>query len=371
MVNYTIGVSVIGCGGSVGRQTLDVIEANPDRFSLISATVNRDVRRLAETAARFSPRYTGAVSVDGPEANFTALNTPGVDVAVVAMTGSYGFSVALEAVRKVKRVALANKESLVLGGELLMSEAKRCGTELIPVDSEHSAVFQCLMGQDISRLNKIILTASGGPFFGYTADMLEDVTPEAAVKHPTWKMGPKISVDSATMMNKGLELSEAGYFFDTRRLSYIVHPESIVHSMVEMADGSVLMQAAPTSMEIPIAFALSYPDRVAYRSSLDLAAVGKLTFYKPDEENFPFPRLAVRALEAGGCYPAALCVADDAAVSLFLDRKIKFSDIYRICERIVTKGDYNINVNEKSIEYVVKEVTALVNSDYRKLIRSC
>lgn len=331
-------LGLLGSTGSIGRQVLDVVRRYPDRFSVSALTAHRNVELLAAQAAEFRPSFVGVTGekrevagvrdvVYGRDALTEAATRDDVDVVVVAVVGMCGLSAVMAAIEAGKTVALANKESLVAGGELVMRAAAEHGVDILPIDSEHSAVWQCLsFGKTFKR---IILTASGGPFFGQTRDFLRNVTPEQAVKHPNWNMGAKISVDSATMMNKGLEIIEAARLFATDRIDYIVHRESIIHSMVEFEDGTVAAQLAPPSMDIPIQLALSFPERLPSGTpAFDFSI--PLTFHKPDEENFPMPALARESLRMGGNAPCVLNAANEAAVRLFLEHKIGFCDIYEI-----------------------------------------
>ncbi|MBU0567321.1 1-deoxy-D-xylulose-5-phosphate reductoisomerase, partial [bacterium] len=260
------------------------------------------------------------------------------DIVVTAVVGAAGLLPTLEAIKRGKRIALANKETLVMAGEIVMREAEKSGSEILPVDSEHSAVFQCLQGRDPSEVKRIILTASGGPFRGQKD--LNRITPKEALAHPTWKMGAKISIDSATLMNKGLEVIEACYLFglSPAHISVLIHPQSIIHSMVEFADGSYLAQLGIADMRIPIAYALTYPHRLPNKlDELDLAKIGNLTFEEPDISRFPCLGLAYQAVEAGGTMPAVLNAANEVAVERFLKEKIDFLDIWKIVQEVMKR----------------------------------
>lgn len=333
-------LAVIGSSGSIGTQVLNVVRRYPDKFKVNALTVRSSVDLLNEQIKEFHPSFVGvrdaaagkALRFDGakafgPDALAEAAARDDVDMVIVSVVGMCGLPAVLSAIRAGKTIGLANKESLVAGGDLVMRAAREAGVDILPIDSEHSAVWQCLsFGKPFQR---IILTASGGPFFGKSAAELKCITPEAAIKHPNWHMGAKISVDSATMMNKGLEIIEAARLFDTSKIDYIIHPESVIHSMVEFADGTVAAQLSPPTMDIPIQLALTYPERLPSGTrAYDFR--NPLTFFQPDEINFPFPALAKKCLAIGGNAPCALNAANEAAVALFLSHKIGFCDIYEI-----------------------------------------
>jgi 1-deoxy-D-xylulose-5-phosphate reductoisomerase len=338
-------LAVLGSTGSIGRQTLEVIDALPQHFSIIGLAGGRNTALLAEQIARFQPRFVFHQETKTPppttnEYEFMSMEDiarhPEIDLVVVATSGKWGLKPTLAAVRAGKQVALSNKESLVMAGELIIAEAKRNGAQIMPVDSEHSAIWQCLEGE-MSKPSKIILTASGGPFLHYSNAELAKVTPEQALKHPSWQMGNKVTIDSATLMNKGLEIIEARWLFDMHvdNIKVLIHPQSIVHSMVEFADGSVKAQLGQPDMRLPIQYALSYPERPANPNlpRLDWENMPELTFEPPDFDSFPCPRLAMEAGKQGGTYPAALCGADEIAVEQFLAGCIKFTDIPRLVEQ--------------------------------------
>jgi 1-deoxy-D-xylulose-5-phosphate reductoisomerase len=342
-------VTILGATGSVGTSTLDLIERAPDRFRVEALTAQVNVQGLADAAQRTraaiavigDPALLGALrdalagsgieSAAGPQAIVDAA-ARGADWTMAAIVGLAGLRPTMAALAAGKTVALANKESLVSAGAIMTRAAQAGGATLLPVDSEHNAVFQCYE-PDPSRIRRIVLTASGGPFRTWTREQMASVTPAQAVKHPNWSMGAKISVDSATMMNKGLELIEAHYLFPVGadKLAVLVHPQSVVHSMVEYFDGSVLAQLGSPDMRIPIAHALAWPERMATPATpLDLAAVGRLDFESPDEQRFPALALARAALAAGGARPAVLNAANEAAVAAFLTGRIGFLDIAAI-----------------------------------------
>ncbi len=345
------GVAVLGSTGSIGVQTLEVLAAHPERFRVaaISAHSNLELlqRQLSATGAAWAcltdveaaaqlREARGDVRIlSGAEGLTELASLPEIDIVLNAVVGSAGLRASLAALRAGKRLALANKESLVAGGDLML-QARAAGGELLPVDSEHSAIFQCLAAGRAEEVRRIILTASGGPFRGMRAGELRAVTVEQALAHPTWKMGPKITVDSATLMNKGLEVIEAHFLFgvDYDAIEVAVHPQSIVHSMVEFVDGSILAQMGSPDMRLPIAFALNYPERMpASWVSTDLTAVGSLNFEPVDGETFRCLGLAYEAGRAGGSAPAVLNAANETAVAAFLAGRIGFADIARVVEK--------------------------------------
>lgn len=330
-------LAVLGCTGSIGSQTLDIVRANPDKYKVVALSCGSDARRLGELAREFDCGLLGIADEDkldelrsyAPQAEIycgdgalSVLASGDADTVVVAVVGMVGLRAVMSALEKKKTVALANKEALVAGGALVKAALEKGGA-LCPVDSEHSAVWQCLRGERDFR--RIILTASGGPFF-FSNRPLNNVTVEQAVNHPNWKMGRKISVDSATMMNKGLEIIEARWLFDTENIDYVIHPESIVHSMIEFADGSIKAQAGAADMRLPIQYALTYPEHLP-RDFAPLSLPLSLRFLPPDEERFPAPKLAKDAIKAGGDAAIILNAANEAAVRLFLERRIAFTDI--------------------------------------------
>ncbi len=342
-------IAVLGATGSIGRQTLEVIDALPGHFSIIGLAGGRNTTLLAEQIEKFQPRFVFHQETKTPpptthQYEFMSMEEmahhPEIDLVVVATSGRWGLKPTLEAVRAGKQVALANKESLVMAGGIITAEAKRNGAKILPVDSEHSAIWQCLEGET-NRPAKIILTASGGPFRRYSPDELAKVTPEQALKHPSWQMGNKVTIDSATLMNKGLEVIEARWLFDMHfdSIKVAIHPQSIVHSMVEFADGSVKAQLGKPDMRLPIQYALSYPERLAnpHLPRLDWENMEELNFEPPDPDAFPCLRIAIEAGKRGGTYPAALCGADEIAVQQFLAGQIKFTDIPKLVEQVLDK----------------------------------
>ena len=351
-------IAILGATGSVGTSTLDLVRRNPAAFEVVALTANRDVEGLAravrETGARFAavadPSAYGALKqalsdtdcelAAGPEAVEEA-GARDSDWVMASIVGAAGLKPTLAAVRRGVAIALANKECLVCAGTIVLSEAAASGARLLPVDSEHNAIFQVLDENARDSIEKLILTASGGPFRSWTRQAMAEVTPAQAVAHPNWDMGAKISVDSATMMNKGLELIEAAHLFamPESRIDILVHPQSVIHSMVAYADGSVLAQLGSPDMRTPIAHTLAWPRRMAAPSArLDLAAIATLTFEAPDPERFPALRLARDSLKAGGTHTTLLNAANEVAVAAFLAGRIGFLDIVSVAEAVVEEA---------------------------------
>jgi 1-deoxy-D-xylulose-5-phosphate reductoisomerase len=347
-------IVVLGSTGSVGVSALDIVRSFPEKFRVRGLVAGRNLKLLAEQIKEFSPAVASVREEDGVavlrgligkckteilwgESGAAAVAAvDGAEVAVAAIVGGAGLVPTLAAVGAGKEVALANKEALVMAGEIFVREAKRRSVRLLPVDSEHSAIFQCLQGNRREDVEQIILTASGGPFLRAPLKNLDRVTVKQALKHPNWKMGPKITVDSATMMNKGLEVVEARWLFDLTppRVDVVIHPQSVVHSMVRYQDGSIIAQLGIPDMRIPIAYALSYPERMkATWRPLDLTELGELTFLPVEKKRFPALQLAHDALAAGGTMPAVLNAANEVAVAAFLDKRIGFREIHRIIAR--------------------------------------
>lgn len=344
-----INIAILGSTGSIGRQTLEIVASLPDRFKVLAlaAGSNRDL--LLHQVVRFQPQVVhleqggeGLPDVATATPEEIACN-PEVDVLLVGTTGKAGLLPALAALKAGKAVALANKEALVMAGGILTQAAKRYGGQLRPVDSEHSAIWQCLWGEDHKSIRRLVLTASGGAFRDFSVDELAHVTPEQALRHPTWDMGPKITIDSATLFNKGLETIEARWLFDVPldRVGVVQHRESIVHSLVEFSDGSVKAQLGLPDMRLPILLALTYPERAAepQTATLDLAAVGQLNFGSIDHQRFPLLQMAIEAGQRGGTYPAVLAAADEIAVQQFLDTRIGFREIASAVESVLSEHD--------------------------------
>lgn len=346
-------ISILGSTGSIGRQTLDVVRHLPVRVAALTAGTN--VERMAEQAAEFHPRLVSMATKEAAETLKTLLPEPRpeilwgeegllaaatleeADTVITAVVGMVGLKPTMAALERGKRIGLANKETMVCAGKLVMDTAKAHGAEIIPVDSEHSAIFQCLMGcRDRSQVKRVILTCSGGPFYGKTRQELERVTRDDALKHPNWKMGEKITVDCATLMNKGLEVLEAMALYELppEQVDVVIHRQSIVHSLVEYADGAMLAQLGVPDMRIPIQLALTYPDRVPDPApGLDLLACPALTFAAPDPETFPCFAIARAAAVTGGTAPAVMNGANEVAVAKFLRREIGFYDIPALVQR--------------------------------------
>jgi len=350
-------ISILGSTGSIGTQTLDVVRQHSDKIKVVAISGNTNIQLLKDQILEFEPELCCVMDdsnalklkkmlppqakteiVSGMEGLIALAEYNKSEIIVTAISGMIGLKPTLAAIKKGKTIALANKETLVTGGAYIMNTAKKYKAPIIPVDSEHSAIFQCLMANETKAVNKIILTASGGPFRGKNQEFLKTVSVEDALKHPNWSMGKKITIDSATLMNKGLEVIEAKFLFDLEpdRIEVVVHPQSIMHSGVEFIDHSTLAQLGLPDMRIPIQFALFYPNRMenGYKS-LSLTDVGTLTFEKPDLKTFKCLALAFEALKAGGTMPAVLNASNEACVKLFLDKKISFLDIGNINEKVM------------------------------------
>jgi 1-deoxy-D-xylulose-5-phosphate reductoisomerase len=384
-------ITILGATGSIGVSTLDVIARHPDRYRVYALTAHSKVDELAAQCARFLPVVAvvgsaeaasalsallkkAGVATDvlwGEEALCQVASASGCDTVMAAIVGAAGLAPSLAAARAGKKVLLANKEALVMSGQLFMSAVAESGATLLPIDSEHNAIFQCLPG-DFSRqperhgISRILLTASGGPFLNRAVETLDTVTPEEAVAHPNWVMGRKISVDSATMMNKGLEVIEAAWLFGASagQIEVLIHPQSVIHSMVSYIDGSVLAQLGNPDMRTPIAHALAYPERIASGvAPLDLTAMAQLRFERPDLRRFPCLKLAYDALQAGGSAPALLNAANEIAVEAFLNRQIGFRMIDQLIDRVMNTIPHE----------PVADIGALLEQDgrARALAREC
>ncbi len=352
-------ISILGSTGSIGLSTLDVVRQHPGMFRIAGLSAGNNIDLLKAQILEFRPKLVSVATqnladqlsamlpplqdffiLTGIEGCRRVVTLPEVDLVVSAIVGSTGLLPTLDAIRQGKEIALANKETLVMAGKIVMTAAKTHHVPIIPVDSEHSAIFQCLKGNRRKDIRRIILTASGGPFLGLSAEQMRHVTIEAALQHPRWKMGRKITIDSATMMNKGLEILEAKWLFGVNydAIDVHIHPESIVHSLVEYHDGSVLAQMGNPDMKIPIAYALAYPRRMkADRSMfLDLTEIGTLRFNKADHEQYPALKLAYRAGRIGGTLPAVMNGANEKAVEAFLHRRISFYEIVDLVEKVMS-----------------------------------
>ena len=365
-------VSILGSTGSIGRQSLDIISRLPE-IRVAALTAGTSVERMAEQCRAFRPELAVMATQEaaemlsqeiqdlpirvnwGEEGLIEAATMADADCVITAVVGMVGLKPTLAAIRAKKRIGLANKETLVCAGEIVMAEAEKYGAEIIPVDSEHSAIFQCLMGSgDRKEVKRLILTCSGGPFFGMTREQLQNVTKADALKHPNWKMGAKITIDCATLMNKGLEVIEAMrlYRMPLEQVDVVIHRQSIVHSMVEFVDGAVMAQMGTPDMRLPIQLALTYPQRAACPvDTLDLLTCSALTFSKPDTDNFPCLALAYRCAKAGGTACPAMNGANEEAVAMFLRDEIGFYDIYRLVNRAVEEVPF---VQDPTLEQVLE-----------------
>lgn len=347
-------LAILGSTGSIGEQTLDVVVGHPDRFKVVSLAAGRRVDRLVEQARQFKPRVVSVVDpaevpaiqsalgkeveVVAGDAGLIAVATEAADLVVAGLVGAVGLNPVLAAIRVGHSIGLANKEVMVMAGAMVRREAELHGVDIIPIDSEHSAIFQCLVGSRTSEVERLILTCSGGPFRTWSTTQIEAATVEQALAHPNWSMGDKISIDSATLMNKGLEVIEARWLFDVpaERVDVVVHPQSIVHSLVEYCDRSVMAQLGLPDMRVPIAVALAYPNRIELDlPRLDLAELGRLDFEQPDREKFPCLGLAYRAVSGSEAAPAVLNAANEVAVAAFLERRIRFPAIAALNEAVL------------------------------------
>lgn len=366
-------ISILGSTGSVGKQTLDVVRANKDKFEVVAISANSSVDLLLEQIKEFRPKYVAVYDevscmklksmipsdinievLSGMEGLKAISSLDEIDVLLTAIVGMIGLLPTLCAIRNGKDIALANKETLVCAGSLVMSEAKKYNVNILPVDSEHSAIFQCLNGEKNKEIEKIILTASGGPFRGKKKQDLLHITKNEALKHPNWSMGRKISIDSSTLMNKGLEVIEAKWLFgvDYNDIDVVVHPQSIIHSMVQFIDSSVMAQLGCPDMRLPIQYALTYPDRTANDfERLNLAKLATLTFENPDLETFPCLKLAYDTLKMGGTYSAVLNSANEVLVNEFLEDKIGFYDIPYYIEKTLEAHD---SIAKPSLEEILE-----------------
>ena len=346
-MNNTIKrLAVLGSTGSIGQQTLEIVRALPHRFRIVGLAAGKNIALLSKQIDEFKPNFVyyqdkkTRTQLFNDDYQLLSLEEivshPQVDTVIIATPGESGLSPTLAAARAGKTIALANKESLVMAGEIITKEARLNKAQILPVDSEHSAMWQCLRGEN-QKAAQLILTASGGPFLGYSPTRLEGVTAEQALKHPSWQMGKKVTVDSATLMNKGLEVIEAHWLFNipVENIRVLIHPQSIIHSMVEFMDGSVKAQLSYPDMRLPIQYALSYPERLPnpHLPRINWTTLNKLTFEQPDFDAFPCLKLAIEAGKKRGTYPAVLCAADEVAVELFLAQRIEFIDIAHLVER--------------------------------------
>jgi 1-deoxy-D-xylulose-5-phosphate reductoisomerase len=379
-------LAILGSTGSIGRSALSVVDAHPTRLRVVGLAAGDNAALLGEQIRRYRPQVAAMATGDavqrlrassgdvvpdireGAEGLLAVATHPSVDIVVCASAGTAGLEAVLAAIEHGKTIALANKEVLVMAGALVMDAARRYGVSILPVDSEHNAIHQCLHGRSPHEVRRLILTASGGPFRELSRDALEQVGPDAALRHPTWQMGRKITIDSATLMNKGLEVIEAYWLFDVPpdRIEVVIHPQSIVHSLVELYDGSVIAQLGITDMRLPIQYACSYPDRwEAALPSLDLARAGRLEFHDPAHDRFPCLGLAYRALREGGTLPVVLNAANEIAVEAFLEAKLGFTAIARVIEK--TMNDHE--VERVSTLEVVRRVDRWARARAREMAR--
>ena len=352
-------IAILGSTGSIGQQTLDVIRASPNELRVVALTGGKNLNLLEGQISEFQPRmFCSSVKPDftyGGEFLSTEeiASHPEVDFVIVATSGKAGLSPTLAALKAGKIVALASKEVMVMAGEIVLREATIHQAQIIPVDSEHSAIWQCLQGEE-NKPQRLFLTASGGPFYHYSQSQLSESTPKQALNHPTWKMGRKVTIDSATLMNKGLEVIEAHWLFSFPfdSIEILIHPQSIVHSIVEFADGSLKAQLSWPDMRLPIQYALSYPQRWLNPElpRLDWNKIQELNFEPVDYDKFPCLKLAVDAGKLGGTYPAVLCAADEVAVGLFLDHRISFTDIARVVQKTL---EQHRNISRPSLEEIL------------------
>lgn len=375
-------IAILGSTGSIGTQALDVVRNNKEQFNIIALSANRNIDLLKNQIEEFKPKYVAMYNKEkakdlkdssicnvevlaGMEGLLEISALDGVDIVLTSVVGTIGLLPTLNAIKHNKTIALANKETLVTAGEIIMKKAEENNVKVIPVDSEHSAIFQCLQGNNTKHLDRIILTASGGPFRGIESKDLKNISSKDALKHPNWSMGSKITIDSATLMNKGLEVIEAKWLFnlDSDKIDVVVHPQSIIHSLVEFVDGSVLAQLGLPDMRLPIQYALTYPNRINCKMErLDLTQIKKLTFEKPDTKTFPCLDLAYEALRLGGTMPAVLNAANEELVLQFLDENIGFYDIPIRIEKAMAKHNNIENPKIDDILEVDKSTREYINN---------
>jgi len=382
-------LTILGVTGSIGTQTLDVIRNDIEDFKVVGISANTSWEKIIPIIEEFEPKYVAMMDeaaslnlkkyctkekiltqiLQGLEGLNYISTLPEIDIVVTSVVGMIGLVPTLKAINAGKDIALANKETLVVAGNLVMDAAKKNNVKILPVDSEHGAIFQCLQGNKPEAVKKIILTASGGPFRGKNKQQLVEITPQEAIKHPKWNMGRKISIDSSTLMNKGLEVIEAHWLFgvDYDNIQVVVHPQSIIHSMVEYIDGSIIAQISSADMRLPIQYAINYPKRnEAVIDKLDFYNMGNLTFEEPDTDTFNCLKLAYKAGKMGGNMPAIMNAANEIAVELFLDYKIKYLQIEEIIEKCMNKFEHNNNPNLEGILEVDLKVREYVRKNYDK-----
>lgn len=363
-------IAILGSTGSIGTQALEVIDKLVDRFELVAISAGSNIELVAKQIQKYNPKYVSVKNENdacflqnkfphtkilfGDEGLVQIANIDEIEILLVAVSGKIGLKPTIQAIKNKKDIALANKETLVMAGEIVMKLAKENGVKILPVDSEHSAIFQCI--NDGKNVKHLIITASGGPFRSSTKEELKNANLDDALAHPRWNMGKKITVDSATLMNKGLEVIEAHHLFDFDYddIKVVIHPQSYVHSAVEFVDGSIVAQIGIPSMHIPIQYALTYPERVEgiETESFDFIKAGKLEFYEPDYDKFPSLKLAFQAGKLGGTYPVCMNAANEEAVFAFLDKKIKYLDIYKVTKEIF---DNYISIENATIEQILEE----------------
>lgn len=380
-------LTIIGVTGSIGTQSINLIRLNKHKYNLVAISAHKSIDKVIDIIKEFNIQYVAITHRDsyeklkdylkinnikckiyyGIEGLNTICSLDEVDTVLTSVVGMVGLLPTLKAIRAKKNIALANKETLVVAGEIVMAEAKRNNVKILPVDSEHSAIFQCLQGNENNAIDKILLTASGGPFRGKKTQDLLNITPEQALKHPKWNMGKKISIDSATLMNKGLEVIEARWLFNCayEDIQVVVHPESVIHSMVQYTDGSIMAQLSSTDMTLPIQYALNYPIRdTSFIKKLDLFEINKLTFEKPDLETFKCLQLAYQAGKEGGFVPTVLNASNEACVDMFIREKISFLQISEIIERCIDKFSTNEQLSIDNIINLDKKVKEFVYNNY-------
>jgi len=370
---------ILGSTGSIGEQALDIVDEHSDRFNVLALSCNTNWRKLAEQVNRFQPQYallcdsenfddfSAALTVDteilvGSDALGELATLEKADVILNSLVGFSGFEPTCKALKAGKKVALANKESLVVGGAIINRLLKEYSGRLVPVDSEHSAMLQCLVGESSESINKLIITASGGPFREWTLEQMKDITVKDALNHPNWSMGSKITIDSATMMNKGLEIIEAYWLFDLplSKIEAVVHPQSIVHSVIEFVDGSSKAQLGPPTMKVPILYALTYPDRISMNApTLDWREAFDLNFEPVDYEKFPCIKLAIDAIEEGGFKPAVLNAANEVAVERFLNEEIPYIGISNIIETCLERSHSQEELTIQTLKEIDREAREL------------
>lgn len=379
-------IAILGSTGSIGTQSLDVVRNNSDKFNVIALCAGNNVQELAKQIREFSPEFVSVKDENGAnelkclvsdldvkisygmEGLIEASTMEKVDVVITAVVGMMGIRPTIEAIKAKKDIALANKETLVTAGHIIMPLAKEYGVNILPVDSEHSAIFQSLNGENGNEISRILLTASGGPFRGKKIDELKSIQVEDALKHPNWAMGRKITIDSSTMVNKGLEVMEARWLFDVSldKVEVVVHPQSVIHSMVEYMDGAVIAQLGTPDMRLPIQYALFYPERKYLNGKrLDFTTLSSLTFEAPDMDTFRGLKLAYEVGNKGGNMPTVYNAANELAVSKFLDRKIKYLDIYECIEYAIENSKYIENPNLEEVLATEQSVYEMIESRWQ------